>query len=404
MNDFSYVCIDKTGKQRKGSMKAADEESVRSVLKGEGFIPVEIRPQSLLSKEIHVAIGSPVRLKDISLFCRQFASILSAGVPIIHALDILSQQTENQMFAKAIEEVQVLVEKGESLSGAMENRNKFFPSILRHMVAAGEASGNLEGVLERMAVHYEKEVKLRTQIKKAMIYPGIIALVALGVVILMLVAVIPNFIIMFQDMNIQMPFVTQMIINISNFIKRKWYLILLLTALILTGLHMYKNSPSGGRVFGEICLKLPVIGGLMIKSGSARFARTFGILLASGISVLDALDITLKTMDNVMIRQALLKAKADVAKGIALSVALKKSGIFPPMLYHMTKIGEESGNMEEMLEKLAEYYEEEVENMTASLSTVLEPLIICFMAVVVGILIMAILQPMLAMYNGLENL
>lgn len=404
MADFSYVYIDKMGRQKKGSMKAADEASVKSSLKAEGYLPIEIRPQSLLNKEINISIGNPVKLKDISLFCRQFVSILSAGVSVTHGLDMLCQQTENQVLAKAMKEVQVLVEKGESLSDAMEVHKKVFPPMLRNMVAAGEASGNLEGVFERMAVHYEKEVKLKAQIKKAMIYPCIVGLVALGVVIVMLVVAVPNFMAMFQEMNVQMPFMTQVVINMSNFVKNQWYIILAIIVLFITAFQIYKKSPSGEKVFGEIGLKLPVIGKLLIKSSSARFARTLSTLLASGIPMIEALEITAKTMENVIVRQALQNAKADVAKGIPLSIPIKKSGIFPPMLYHMTKIGEESGNIEGMLQKQADYYEEEVENITAALSAVLEPLIIVFMAVVVGILIVAILQPMLAMYNGLDSL
>ncbi|ROR30635.1 type IV pilus assembly protein PilC [Mobilisporobacter senegalensis] len=404
MADFSYVIIDKNGKEKKGSMDAANEEKVKASLRAEGYIPLSVTPQNIMNKDINLTFGSSVKPRDLSVFCRQLVSILSAGVSIINALDMLSQQTENQVLSKAIKEVQIAVEKGEALADAMEANKKVFPNILIHMVAAGEASGNLEVVFGRMAVHFEKDTKMRAQVKKAMIYPSMVALVAVGVVFVMMIVVIPNFMGMFQDMNIEMPFMTQMIINMSNFMKSQWYMILGLIILIAIGFHAYKKSPSGQMVLGQLGLKLPLFGKIIIKSNSARFGRTLSTLLAAGISMIEAIDITARTMDNVIARQALLDAKEDVSKGISLSVPIRNSGIFPPMVYQMTRIGEESGNIESMLEKLADYYDEEVEIATTSLSAVLEPMIIVIMALVVGVLIMAIMQPMLSMYNGLDSL
>lgn len=404
MADFSYVIIDKNGKEKKGSMDAANEEKVKASLRAEGYIPLSVTPQNIMNKDINLTLGNPVKPRDLSVFCRQLVSILSAGVSIINALDMLSQQTENQVLSKAIKEVQIAVEKGEALADAMEANKKVFPNILIHMVAAGEASGNLEVVFGRMAVHFEKDTKMRAQVKKAMIYPSMVALVAVGVVFVMMIVVIPNFMGMFQDMNIEMPFMTQMIINMSNFMKSQWYIILGLIALLAVGFHAYKKSPSGQVVLGQLGLKLPLFGKIIIKSNSARFGRTLSTLLAAGISMIEAIDITARTMDNMIARQALLDAKEDVSKGISLSVPIRNSGIFPPMVYQMTKIGEESGNIESMLEKLADYYDEEVEIATTSLSAVLEPMIIVIMAFVVGVLIMAIMQPMLSMYNGLDSL
>lgn len=404
MADFSYVIIDKNGKEKKGSMDAANEEKVKASLRAEGYIPLSVTPQNIMNKDINLTLGNPVKPRDLSVFCRQLVSILSAGVSIINALDMLSQQTENQVLSKAIKEVQIAVEKGEALADAMEANKKVFPNILIHMVAAGEASGNLEVVFGRMAVHFEKDTKMRAQVKKAMIYPSMVALVAVGVVFVMMIVVIPNFMGMFQDMNIEMPFMTQMIINMSNFMKSQWYIILGLIALLAVGFHAYKKSPSGQVVLGQLGLKLPLFGKIIIKSNSARFGRTLSTLLAAGISMIEAIDITARTMDNMIARQALLDAKEDVSKGISLSVPIRNSGIFPPMVYQMTKIGEESGNIESMLEKLADYYDEEVEIATTSLSAVLEPMIIVIMALVVGVLIMAIMQPMLSMYNGLDSL
>jgi len=404
MPSFSYIMIDKQGKEKKGTMEAVNEDKVTLNLKSEGYIPISVVPQNIMSKDINITFGNPIKPRDLSVFCRQFVSILSAGVSIINALDMLSEQTENKVLSKAIKGVQIAVEKGETLADAMAAEKKVFPSLLIHMIEAGESSGNLEIAFGRMATQFEKDSRLRSQVKKAMIYPVVVGLVAVGVVFLMLIVVIPNFIGMFADMNMELPFMTQLVVNMSNFMKARWYVIIGVVIAIMVGINMYKQSPSGKIVIGELGLKMPLFGKLTTKSSSSRFARTLSTMLAAGIPMIEAIDITAKTMDNVIVRQTLLDAKEDVAKGLPLSIPLKKSGIFPPMVCHMTKIGEETGNIESMLEKLADYYDEEVEIATASLMAAMEPMIIVVLALVVGVLIISIMQPMMSMYSGLDNL
>jgi len=404
MPSFSYIMIDKNGKEKKGTMEAANEEKVTITLRSEGYIPISVVPQNMMNKDINLTIGNPIKPRDLSVFCRQFVSILAAGVSIINALDMLSEQTENKVLSKAIKGVQIAVEKGETLADAMGAEKKVFPRILIHMVEAGEASGNLEIAFSRMATQFEKDTKIKAQVKKAMIYPITVGLVAIGVVFIMMIVVIPNFMGMFADMDMEMPFMTQMVVNMSNFMKTRWYLIIGVIVAIIAGINFYKKSPSGKVVLGQLGLKMPLFGKLTTKSSSARFARTLSTMLAAGIPMIEAIDITAKTMDNVIVRQALLDAKEDVAKGLPLSIPLKTSGIFPPMVCHMTKIGEETGNIESMLEKLADYYDEEVEVVTESLMSIMEPMIIVILALVVGVLIMAIMQPMMSMYSGLDNL
>lgn len=404
MNSYSYLVIDKQGKEKKGTMDAANEDIVKAFLKAEGNLLISISPQNIFTKDIQINLGNPIKPRDLSVFCRQFVSILSAGVSIINALDMLSEQTENKVLSKAIKNVQTSVEKGETLADAMTAEIKIFPRLLIHMVEAGEASGDLETVFERMAEHFEKDTKLKAQVKKAMIYPMVVGCVAIIVIFVMMLVVIPNFVGIFQDMNMELPAMTRMVIGMSDFIKGKWFLILLVIAFAVFGFYLTKKSDTGKFFLGKLALKLPLFGKIITKSNSSRFARTLSTLLTAGIPMIEALDITAKTLDNVIAKQVLFTAKDDVIKGFPLSNPIRVSGVFPPMVCQMIKIGEESGNLESMLEKLADYYDEEVKIATESLTAVLEPMIIVVLALVVGVLIMAIMQPMMSMYTGLDNL
>lgn len=404
MNSYAYLVIDKQGKEKKGTMEAINEDIVKASLKAEGHLLISISPQNVLTKDIQFNFGNPIKPRDLSVFCRQFVSILSAGVSIINALDMLSEQTENKVLAKAIKGVQIAVEKGETLADAMAAEKKIFPGLLIHMVEAGEASGDLEIVFERMAEHFEKDTKLKAQVKKAMIYPIVVGIVAIAVIFVMMLVVIPNFVGIFQDMNMDLPAMTRMVIGMSDFVRGKWFLIVIVVALIILGFYIFKKSGSGRFILGNLALKLPLFGKIITKSNSSRLARTLSTLITAGIPMIEALDITAKIMDNVIAKQALIDAKDEVIKGIPLSVPIRNSGIFPPMVCQMIKIGEESGNLESMLEKLADYYDEEVKIATESLTAVLEPMIIVVLALVVGVLIMAIMQPMMSMYSGLDNL
>lgn len=404
MNSYSYLVIDKQGKEKKGTMDAANEDIVKAFLKAEGNLLISISPQNIFTKDIQINLGNPIKPRDLSVFCRQFVSILSAGVSIINALDMLSEQTENKVLSKAIKNVQTSVEKGETLADAMIAEKKIFPRLLIHMVEAGEASGDLETVFERMAEHFEKDTKLKAQVKKAMIYPMVVGCVAIIVIFVMMLVVIPNFVGIFQDMNMELPAMTRMVIGMSDFVKGKWFLILLVIAFAVFGIYLTKKSETGKFFLGRLALKLPLFGKIITKSNSSRFARTLSTLLTAGIPMIEALDITAKTLDNVIAKQVLFTAKDDVIKGFPLSNPIRVSGVFPPMVCQMIKIGEESGNLESMLEKLADYYDEEVKIATESLTAVLEPMIIVVLALVVGVLIMAIMQPMMSMYTGLDNL
>lgn len=403
MDSFGYIAVDMAGKQKKGSMEAENADKVSQTLKAEGLIPIEVVKQSALTKDISIEFGGKPTARDYSVFCRQFVSMTQAGVTIIDALNMLSEQTENKRLRGAVKNVQVSVEKGETLANSMREQ-QLFPSLLLSMVAAGEASGSLDVSMERMAEHFEKDAKTKAMIKKAMIYPIVVCIVAIGVVIVMLTTVIPSYSEMFQDMDMELPALTQAVVIASDFMISKWWLVILVIVAVAAGIKAFHSTSAGEIFFGQIGLKLPLFGQLTVKSSSSRFARTVSTLLAAGIPLVDAVEITANTMDNVLIKHALLNCREQIIQGVSLSRPLQECGLFPPMVYHMTRIGEETGDIEGLLTKLADYYDEEVEIATQSLMAALEPMIIIILAVVVGTLVGAVMSPMLAMYQGLDNL
>ena len=404
MPGFTYVAVDKRGKEKRGSLEAETRERALEQLKAEGLIPVSVREQGALNKEIDFSIGKKVKPRDLSVFCRQFVSITQAGVPMKEALQMLSEQTENKWLKRAISEVLLNVEKGNTLADSMRSQPDIFPPMLVNMVEAGEQSGSLEMAFSRMAVHFEKEAKLKATIKKATIYPIILVIAAIGVIAVMLLFVIPIFIDMFADLDIEMPAITMFVMNSSKWMTSHWYVVLGIIVGVVAAYKLIYRTTQGRLTIDRIKMKMPLFGKLTVKTACSQFARTMSTLLMSGISTIDALETTSKIVNNIHYTNAMLKAREEVMKGVPLSEPLEASGIFPPMVYHMTGIGEETGNVEEMLEKMADYYDEEVEMTTQSVLAAMEPLIIVFMALVVGTLVIAVISPIGAMYNGLDNL
>lgn len=404
MPGFSYVAVDKRGKEKRGSLEAETRERALEQLKAEGLIPVSVREQGALNKEIDFSIGKKVKPRDLSVFCRQFVSITQAGVPMKEALQMLSEQTENKWLKRAISEVLLNVEKGNTLADSMRSQPDIFPPMLVNMVEAGEQSGSLEMAFSRMAVHFEKEAKLKATIKKATIYPIILVIAAIGVIAVMLLFVIPIFIDMFADLDIEMPALTMFVMNSSKWMTSHWYVLLAIIVGVVVAYKLIYRTTQGRLTIDRIKMKMPLFGKLTVKTACSQFARTMSTLLMSGISTIDALETTSKIVNNIHYTNAMLKAREEVMKGVPLSEPLEASGIFPPMVYHMTGIGEETGNVEEMLEKMADYYDEEVEMTTQSVLAAMEPIIILFMALIIGTLVIAVISPIASMYSGLDNL
>lgn len=403
METFSYTAVGADGKEKKGSIVAETREDAARSLKDQGLLPMSIGKQSALDKDINFSFGKKkgVKVRDLSVFCRQFSSIIKAGVNVINALSMMSEQTENKKLKAAIKNVQSNVEKGETLSSAMRSEGDIFPSLLISMVAAGEASGSLETAIERMAIQFEKDAKISGMVKKAMIYPIILIVVMIGVVIAMMMFVIPNFMDMFEGLDAEMPFMTVMVINMSNFILDKWWLLILIVVGIVFAYKSYYKTDAGRHVIDRLKIKIPVFGVLTVKTACARFSRIMSTLLSAGMPMISAIEIAAGTMDNVLFRDALQKVRSGVALGMGFSQQIGVTRLFPAMLVHMVGIGEETGNIEDMLTNVANYYDEEVELATQSVTALMEPMIIIVMAVVVGALVLAIYQPMITLYSTL---
>lgn len=359
---------------------------------------------SLLSKDIELPFHKSIKPRDMSIFCRQFVSIISAGVTIADALQMLQEQTQNPRLKRAIRETKVGIEKGESLADSMRPFEDIYTPMLITLVEAGEASGSLEISFTRMAEQYEKDARLKSLMRKSMIYPVIVGLVAIVVIGVLMTVVVPSFMNMFTEIDGQMPALTLGVVAVSNFVQKSWYIILAVVILLAAGLHYFGKTERGKYVFGKIAIKIPLFGKLTVKVASARFARTMSTLTAAGLNMIDSLEISANSMTNVYFKDALMNAREEVMQGTPLSEPLRNCGLFPPMVYHMTGIGEETGGLDDMLRKLADYYDEEVEITTQSVMAAVEPLIIVVLAGVVCVILLSVFLPMVNMYQALDTM
>lgn len=402
MATYGYEALNSAGKEIKGSVEADNIEAARQVLKKQGIQVISIKPQSALTKDINIKVGGYPKPRDMSVFCRQFVSMTKAGVTISEALKMLTEQTENDRLREAAEGVRVSVEKGETLASSLAMYPKIFPSLMVHMVEAGEASGSLDVALERMATQFEKSAKTSAMVKKAMIYPVAVCIVALAVVVVMLVVVIPNYATMFESLGTDLPALTKAVQAASNFIITKWFILVPAIIAIVVLIKMFAETDTGIHFFDKLKLSIPAYKNLEVKTASAQMARTLSTLMAAGVPLVDAVEIVSNVMPNVYFKEALQDCKNEIIIGQPLSKPLEQCGLFPPMVYHMTRIGEETGATEEMLAKQADYYEEEVEAAVASFMAAMEPVIIIVLAAIVLVLVGACLMPMMTMYETLN--
>ncbi|WHH59666.1 type II secretion system F family protein [Petroclostridium sp. X23] len=400
---YSYKAKTMDGQTVKGTLEAADRTVVISMLKERKYYPVQINEQGLLQKEITFEFLESVKLKDIAVFCRQFSTIINAGVSVLGCLDILRQQTENKKLKGIVDKIYESVQKGNTLSSAMRE-HKVFPQILLNMVEAGEVSGSLDTSLERMAVHFEKENKLNQKVKGALTYPTIISIISVIVITILLTFVVPTFVSMFAGIGIELPVTTRMLLGISDFIRNRWYIAVTIIIVISLAFKYFTSTDFGKNAIDMLKLKIPIFGPLNRKVVSSRFTRTLSTLLVSGLPILTALEVASRVVDNYVVHKGLERARQEVSRGVSLAQPIEQIGVFPPMVTHMLKIGEDTGAMESILEKTADFYDNEVETAVTQMTTLLEPLILCVMAVVVGFIVMAIVQPMFGMYSGLEGM
>ena len=404
MAAYGYEAVDAFGKVSKGNIEADSIELAKSKLKSQDLMVLKVKEQSVFTKDINIEIGGYPTARDLSVFSRQFVSMSRAGVSILECLKLLSEQTENKQLKNAVDGVRGNVEKGETLSESLKLFPKVFPELMVNMVAAGEASGSLDTALDRMGTQFEKTARIKAMVKKAMIYPIVVMIVALAVVVLMLTVVIPRYTAMFEELGTELPGITKGVMAMSDFLIANWILILPIIIGIIVAIKVWSTTYTGKHFFHKIKLVVPVLKNLEVKKNSSLMARTLSTLMASGVPMSEAVEMTANTMENVYFKEAVEKCHDDIIIGQPLSRPLEECGQFPPMVYHMARIGEESGSVEDMLSKTADYYDEEVEMAVQSLMAALEPMIIIVLALIVGTLIAACLAPMLTMYNALNTL
>ena len=404
MPEYIYTALTADGDEKKDNIIAESEDAALESIRLKGLYPVEIKKATVLNKEIEFTIGQAVSARDLSVFCRQLVSMLTSGVTIVMALEMLANQTENKHLAKTLKTVEQDILKGETLADAMSRHPKIFPELMINMVNAGEQSGKLEITFKRMAAHFEKAAKTKGMIRKASVYPIVVAVVSVVVVIIMLVKVIPSYKEMFNSLDTELPMITQVVVGLSDGLVKYWYLILAAIVGIVALSKAINQTPDGKFAQAKMSLKIPLFGKLRVKTACSVIARTLSTLIFSGMTLVDSLQIVSKVADNEVYRRALMMAAEDVKKGIPLSTSLKKSNLFPPMVEYMVGIGEETGELEDMLSKLADYYDEEVDMATQTVMAAIEPMIILIMAGLVGVLIAAVMSPMIGLYSNLGNL
>lgn len=394
MPQFKYQAISQTGKRLEGIQDANNESEVIALLKEKGYIPIKIFKQ--LDKDIlkNSLSFEKVKAKDLSNFCRQFYFMIHAGVTIASGLDILRKQIENKKLREALEGMYIDVQKGQELSQSMKKYENIFPQLLIHMTEVGEVSGNLDIIMDQMALHYEKESKIQDQIKNAMIYPVILGIASVLVVLFLLTFVMPSFVTMFETSGVELPGPTKVLIRISNFVIRYWYVLLAFTLLLFSLFRIFSRTNRGRFVLDTIKMKIPIVNKAIEKIVSSRFASTLSILLSSGISLIEAMEVVSKVVRNKIVEDGLILASEEMRKGAELASALQRINFFPPLVISTIRIGEYSGTLDDILAQLADFYDSEVESAIKSLITALEPLMIVVMAVLIGSIVIAMVLPM----------
>jgi type IV pilus assembly protein PilC len=400
MTMFVWEARARSGELKKGVMEAEDAESVEERLKQQLLVPVNVHKQP---RELTLPFGTGVKTTDVVIFTRMFATMIDAGLPIVQCLDILSTQSENKRFGKILASVKVSVEGGLTLSDALGKHPKVFDDLFVNLVAAGEAGGILDGILERLSIYMEKAMKLKRRVKGAMVYPISIIGIAALVVTILLTKVIPVFEKMFKDFGGgKLPAPTRVVIEISHALAH--YLPFIIAAMIAVAVAMkfILANPKGRLTFDGILLKLPVLGPVLRKVVVARFTRTMGTLLASGVPILDALEICAKTAGNTLVQNGIMYARSQISEGKDMATPLMETELLPPMVVQMIGVGEQTGALDAMLSKIAEFYEEEVDVAVAAMTSLIEPLMMVFLGAVVGGMVIAMYLPIFEMAGNMK--
>lgn len=399
MPKFKYRAMNQTGEKIEGDYEADFQDQVLAMISDKGYYPLKIE-EVVESAKIEISLFEPkVKIKDIAIFCRQFYTMLDAGIILNHALNILGNQITNKTLKAAILKIEEDVKKGEMLSDSMKKFPNVFPALLISMVESGELSGRLDEIMLRMSTHFEKENKVNNKVKSAMIYPIILGIVAVAAIVVIMTFVMPTFVDMFAESGTELPALTKMLISTSEFMSTRWYIILGVLVVLVVAFNIFKKTDAGETTLSRLKLKIPGINKLNQMIIVSRFTRTLSTLLASGVTLMQCLDIISEVVGNRVAKDALHKVREEVFRGEGLYNPMKDSGIFPEMLYSMIKIGEETGALDSIMNKTADFYDDELEQTIQSTVAMIEPALIIVMGIAIGTIVLAIMIPMFTMYG-----
>ena len=387
---YAWEGVDKKGTKQRGEINGHNIALVKAQLRKQGVNPTKVRKKSVS----FFGSGKKIKPLDIAFFSRQMATMMKAGVPLLQSFDIIIEGSENPRMRKLLDDIKQEIAAGHSFATALRQKPEYFDDLFCNLVDAGEQAGALEALLDRVATYKEKTESLKAKIKKAMTYPIAVVIVAFIVTGILLIKVVPQFKSVFEGFGAQLPAFTQMVVGLSEFVQDYWYMILIAsTAIFIAFRKAYKSSSKFRDRIDKILLKLPIIGPLLYKSAVARYARTLSTTFAAGVPLVEALDSVAGATGNIVFRNAVQKVKQDVSTGMQLNFSMRSTGVFPMLAVQMTAIGEESGALDSMLDKVATYYEDEVDNMVDSLTSLMEPMIMAFLGVIVGGLVIAMYLP-----------
>jgi len=402
MKKFRYSARDTNGKVVEGEVEARDANSVADILHDRGLIVVTIKEGMGVDWErlSEINIGG-IPMKDKVVFMRQMATMVGAGLPLTRSLEIMVQQASNPLFKRVLKDVLKSIESGKTLADSFREQEEVLDEITLNLIEAGEQSGNLEDILEKLAVELEEKNQLSSKIKSAMIYPAIILVIIIGVVILMMFVLVPSMAEIYQDFDAELPFATRLLMSMSDFFLNYWWAIITVLAVLVIGIKYYLDTPKGKRNFDKLILKVPSVGTIIAKMQLSQFTRILALLLGSGLSIIKAIELTALSLSNEMFRDTLMEAKDEVEKGGPLAIPIARSEYYPLLVSSMIAVGEETGEIDTVLAKVSEYYKEEVNTATSNLSSILEPVFLVIMGLAIGFIAMAVYMPMFQLSSAI---
>ncbi len=395
MKKFRYSARDNSGKEVSGKIEARDVEAVTEILHDRGLLVVNIKDEFAIDFEelAQINIGG-IPMKEKVVFMRQMATMVGAGLPLTRALEIMEQQIQNPAFKKITTQVKVNVESGISLSASFRQAGEVFDDVSLNLIEAGESSGNLDVILSKLAIELEESKKLGDKLRGALIYPVIILVVIVAVIALLMFILVPSMAEIYSEFGADLPWVTTFLINMSNFTLKFWWAILVILFVIIFGTKAFIDTPSGKRTKDKLMIKMPIIGSIVSKMQLAQFTRLLALLLGSGLSIIRALELTAQSLSNEMYKEVVMESRNDVEKGGSLALPIARSEYFPLLVSSMIAVGEETGELDGVLNKVAEYYKDEVDVATSNMSTLLEPVFLIVMGLVIAFIALAVYMPM----------